>query len=287
MFSVPVTFMANFRGKTSEERCKIMEEYAAAGVEHLVLTNSIIAMMLDDAGLVTVLPDEMRKFGLDFVDAHAPFQVMYDPIYPYPERRREMILRHKLHLNLCREVGVNTYTVHVGNDFPYPEVPPETNFKNICDALEQILPEAEDCGVTVCIENIWVRSNVSPVLLAIKKKFPTPFLGLCYDSGHANLMEKGWQYEENDVTPLWRRVGEEPVWQKDVLSEMLPDIVNCHLHDNFGQHDQHLCPGDGNIDWNYVIKMLKSAPRLKCIQCESGKPSIDVLVKKFKELGEI
>ena len=49
---------------------------------------------------------------------------------------------------------------------------------------------------------------------------------------------------------------------------MLPEIVNCHLHDNDGSTDAHRIPGNGTLNWNKVIPLLKSAPKLQVIQCE-------------------
>ena len=72
---------------------------------------------------------------------------------------------------------------------------------------------------------------------------------------------------------------------------MLPHIVNCHLHDNSGWKDEHKLPGRGCINWEKVIKLLKSAPRLKVIQSEvipvSTGTHIRELVEKFNELSEI
>ena len=104
-------------------------------------------------------------------------------------------------------------------------------------------------------------------------------------------MEEGHKFEENAVNDLWHAVGCEPVWQQNILEEMLPDVVNCHLHDNNGQWDNHWLPGAGTIDWKRIIGLLKNAPRLKNIQSEVQLPgdklSIRAVVEKFNELGEL
>ncbi len=292
MFQVPVTFCAPLADQTPQMRRLVMHEFAVHGAKHLVLTSSLIEQCMREYKLPGQLQKEMAAEGLTFVDSHAPFQGCVDPIYPDASYRRQMITRLKLCLNICAENGVDTFTVHVGNDFHYPEIPLETHRRNIEDALSQILPEAEACGVTVCIENIWVRSNVSSELIRYVKLFSNPFLGLCFDSGHANLMEKGMNYETNSVTDLWKRVGCEPIWQEHILEDMLPFTVNCHLHDNFGQFDDHTLPGKGNIDWQHIVTLLKQAPRLKNIQSEvdmkvATSPSIGELVSAFDQLGEL
>lgn len=288
MFNVPVSFVADLANKPTEERIKIMEEFASCGAKHLVLTCSLIDMIMAKEGLLPILLKEMSDTGLTFVDAHAPFRGIYDLIYPGP-RRDEMILRHKIHLKICREMGVDTLAMHIGNDALYLENTYQQNLDNICFVLDALLPEAEACGVTIGIENIWGRPNITPALYDIKRRFSSPNLGFCFDSGHAHLIENGWRFEDNVVHERWEMVGEKPNWQKDVIADMLPEIVNCHLHDNIGQADTHLLPGDGTIDWKHVISLLKTAPRLKNIQSEVSPKNATIkdLVAKFDELGEL
>ena len=46
-----------------------------------------------------------------------------------------------------------------------------------------------------------------------------------------------------------------------VLSELRPLIRSTHLHDNKGDRDSHLWPGDGTIAWDETIAELKTAPQ--------------------------
>jgi len=66
--------------------------------------------------------------------------------------------------------------------------------------------------------------------------------------------------------------------------------VTCHLHDNDGSDDTHSMPGDGTINWNKVIPLLRKAPRLQVIQSEvlmMPRYSPSRLCRKFAELGGI
>ena len=70
---------------------------------------------------------------------------------------------------------------------------------------------------------------------------------------------------------MWHFKNENHVeipFDEHILEKMLPHIVNCHLHDNHGYIDEHINIGQGNIDWEKLIPVLKTAPRLKCVQCE-------------------
>jgi sugar phosphate isomerase/epimerase len=45
------------------------------------------------------------------------------------------------------------------------------------------------------------------------------------------------------------------------LNTLKPRLHSSHLHDNHGQRDEHLWPGEGDIQWNEVYDGFKSAPQ--------------------------
>ena len=73
-----------------------------------------------------------------------------------------------------------------------------------------------------------------------------------------------------------------------ILRTMLPHIVNCHLHDNDGVADYHRLPGKGTIRWDRIAALLRTAPRLQCLQSEvlpvRTNTLLTDLVPKFREL---
>lgn len=121
----------------------------------------------------------------------------------------------------------------------------------------------------IAIENIWMPTTTPERLIDACDKIASPALGVCFDSGHANLMASQRDYEETTATNYWRDHGPVP-WDNRILEKLLPYIVTCHLQDNHGKGDDHLIPGMGNIDWAHVSGLLKQAPRLKNIECEVG-----------------
>ena len=291
MFHVPVTYFFEFRKVNEQTRPYIMGEFAANGAEHLVLCHDLINMIMADFTVAAKLQKEMDAAGLTFVDAHAPFGQYLDLNNPEPDVRRQLLLRHKLHIQIAADMGVDTLTIHPGNDYYYPEVPLEKQIGNTIAALDELLPVAEDRGVTICIENIWCRSNTPEKLLEIKAAFPTDTLGFCFDAGHANQMDKGRNFEKNSAADCYVLVGETPVYDDQVGEKMLPHIVNCHLNDNDGQYDTHINLFDGNTDWTKVMRLLRRAPRLKCIQSEVVPVANNIPIRKiceaFRKLGEI
>ena len=291
MFPAPLTFLADFSQATPEIRRYIMHDFAASGAENLVLSSRLISGIMQDYKLAKQLQTEMDAEGLHFVDAHAPFGNLLDLNCPEPDFRPQMLLRQKLAIMIAASFGVKTITIHPGSSRFHPEIPLERHWDLMRDGLEQLLPVADNCGMTICIENSMSRAAAPSVVVMLKKEYPTDTLGLCYDSGHAHQLDIGRTIPNARVREYWQQAGlSEPEWDDQVLEKMLPQVVSCHLHDNDGSDDSHSLPGDGNINWNKVIPLLKKAPRLQVVQCEvmmMPRYSPSQICRKFAELGEI
>ena len=292
MFQIPVTYFFSFKNAGESLRPYLMHEFAVNGAKHLVLGDNLVSEIMQDHTAADRLRKEMEAEGLSFRDAHAPFGSILDLNCPDPDFRPQMILRHKMAIRISAMMGVDTITIHPGSDRFFPEIPLEKHFDLMRDGLDQILPEAEACGVTVCIENSMSRAACPAAVVKLKSEYDTDALGLCYDCGHANQLDMGRYKPGGTIWKFWQIVGvDEPEWDDRIIEKMLPQMVNCHLHDNDGSGDTHALPGNGNVNWKKIIPLLKhQAPRLKVIQSEvrmPGSGSIRELCAKFAELGEI
>lgn len=266
MKNIPVTYLLDIES-CGPARSFLFREYARHGAKHTVLTDTMVFEIMKRRSFAQEIQTEIAAEGLDFVDAHAPFGPTVDLNCNDKSMRYEMIMRQKLAMNIVASLGVKTLTIHVGNS-NNPKVTEQENHDNIVDALEKLIPEAEKCGLTIAIENIYEEINCPDALLKIKEKFPTDTLGFCYDAGHANINAKGFCNRQGYIWTAWPH-HPEPIFDDHVLEKMLPHVVTCHLHDNDGDDDQHLAPGHGNVDWKHIMGLLAKAPRLKCIQSES------------------
>ena len=286
---LPITFYAHFPDFSEATRRMVMREFAANGAKHLILNDQMFKVLMQDSSLEKKFLQEMEAEGLSFVDAHAPNNAMLDLNCPDESFRGEMIARHKLALYIAASMGVETLTIHCGLDFVTASVPLKTHIDRTKAALDKILPEAEACGVIVAIENIWTPNCQPDVLLDIKNEFPTEYLGLCYDSGHANLIDKNHVHCFNQTQNDWLKILklDEVRWEDRALEKMLPHVVNCHLHDNDGSSDQHERIGTGNVDWKHIKSLLLQAPRLKSIQSEMAKGSIREICEAMNFFAEL
>ena len=257
-----------------------LKSLAYHGIKHVVLTDNLFPLMMRYKGLSYRLKAVVEEAGLDFVDAHSIYGTWWDLNEPDPARRAEMVAAQCHAMALAASLGVKTITIHVGNSLspsvkykPSPwldaisKVTREQHIDNATEALKVLVPFAESLGITICIENVRYVCTTPEALLELKRRFPSEALGFCFDAGHANLVEP--LYKISDL-PCQRAMAADtstPL-SLQILKQMLPHIVNCHLHDNDGTDDQHLAPGEGTLDWKSIAALLKQAPRLQCLQSE-------------------
>jgi len=143
----------------------------------------------------------------------------------------------------------------------------ERTLEHALTAIEHLKAFAGPLGVKLLLENIQNEVTSSAHLAEIIRVGHFANVGVCFDIGHANLME-----------------GVDPT-----LETLLPLIGSTHLHDNHGDRDAHLWPGDGAITWEPAIAALKTAPRspaaLLEIHYELGETP-DIVAKRAAETFE-
>jgi len=106
-------------------------------------------------------------------------------------------------------------------------------------ALEHLRAFANPLGVKLLIENLQGEVATPAHLIEILNAGHLTDLGVCLDVGHAHLGD--------GIGPAL---------------EVLTDRVrSSHLHDNKGDKDSHLWPGDGTIAWDDALGGLKVAPQ--------------------------
>ncbi|MBI3026655.1 sugar phosphate isomerase/epimerase [Candidatus Woesearchaeota archaeon] len=90
------------------------------------------------------------------------------------------------------------------------------------------------------------------------------------DTGHINLWRKYWQDD-----PRMTREQNDDNFKKWVLSQVESlakegMVGNVHLADNYGYHDDHLAPGQGNSPIREIVSILKKYGYEKAVTVEPG-----------------
>ena len=286
---IPVSFYCEWEELGGESaRRQMLAEFAAAGAKHLVLTDGLLGMISGDPKLYRQLPQELSDAGLTFADAHLPYRGYCDLWVPIPERRPQLLARMKFLLQLIADYGITTCTMHTGNRVYYPQYTLKQHRDAVRASLDELLPLAEKLDITLGLENLFKPLSDLKTIIELNEEFRSNHLGACFDSGHANVMERGMGHPDCVAISRWTAFDMKIEWEENILERMLPYIVNCHLHDNSADTDAHDLPGRGTVDWRNVVAQLRTAPRLQCIQSEvkplRNRIAIPTLVGTFKDL---
>jgi sugar phosphate isomerase/epimerase len=107
-------------------------------------------------------------------------------------------------------------------------------------SLEHLHAFAKPLGVQLLVENIPNELSTPESLIELLQAGRFSDIGVCFDLGHAH-MSPGVKHAFN------------------VLKDR---IRSTHVHDNNKDHDSHLWPGGGNLDWSEAMELLGQAPHV-------------------------
>jgi len=181
----------------------------------------------------------IRECGLEPFSFHAPFADHID-ITSLDESTRRMAVEELL--IACRAaaaMGVKHIVLHPG-----PERhgrPPEEEFlqhmKNAAQSLNHVARTCSQLGLHLLLENMLPHllfGHISDMLFLLGEIRDCD-VGSCLDTGHANL------------------AGE----INTVVHKLSGHLKMLHANDNHRNFDAHLCPGEGSINWSWVVGELK------------------------------
>jgi sugar phosphate isomerase/epimerase len=186
-----------------------------------------------DSERVEELASALAQTPLGLWAVHAPFcgLAMDDA-----ETRSDGVRRLVQAARVAERLGTNLVVVHPGRDVP--SVSRQREIQWTRDGLASALDTAPD-ATTVALETMGVTSLGGPPeeMLQILDGFAPSRVGVCFDTGHVNTGD--------DVVTYIRHVADR--------------IVTVHLHDNRGDRDAHALPGEGNLDWPLVLRVLRDS----------------------------
>ena len=133
----------------------------------------------------------------------------------------------------------------------------QASFEDNRVILSKLLNDAVNHGVSIAVENIphfpdhpeWpFYTSDYRDLATLVDSFADPHISVCWDFGHANLMDF-------DQCEALRYLGKR--------------ITCTHIHNNFGVHDDHASPDTGTADWYGIMPTLAKIGYSGCLTLES------------------
>lgn len=157
-------------------------------------------------------------------------------IHPEKSRRIDAMDEIKRALEVAEQVPFRFLIVHLGEreDTWSPRA-----LEFSITALEHLRAFANPLGVKLLVENLQGEVAQPSNIVEILNAGHFRDIGVCLDVGHAHLDE--------GITAAF--------------SALKPLLRSSHLHDNHGERDEHLWPGEGTIAWDEVYEGLKTAPQ--------------------------
>ena len=157
-------------------------------------------------------------------------------IHSEKSRRIEAMDEIKRALEVAEQIRFRFLILHLGER---EDIWGPRELEHSITALEHLHAFAGPLGVRLLVENLQGDVARPAHLVEILKAGHFRDIGVCLDVGHAHL-------------------GDGVASAQSVLSAY---VRSTHLHDNNGDKDAHLWPGDGTIDWNETLGELKAAPQ--------------------------
>jgi sugar phosphate isomerase/epimerase len=224
----------------------LLETFQKSGAQGVELFAARQHFDYTDRGAVRDLAQWFRANPTEAFSMHAPLYSdlemgrsgvpAVNVIHPEKGRRIDAMDEIKRALEVAEQIPFRFLIVHLGDreDLWSPRA-----LEFSMTALEHLRAFASPLGVKLLVENIPNEVTRPANILEILNTGHFKDIGVCLDVGHAHFGD--------GVT--------------SALAELKDRIRSSHLHDNQGDRDSHLWPGDGTIAWDEVFAGLKSAPQ--------------------------
>ena len=175
--------------------------------------------------------------GIRLYSAHAYFGGYNDLSLLEEDKRKKAVAYHEQALRRAASAGVSCVVIHPSGRLE--TAGEETRrLDQLCASVETLLKTAEKTGVRLGLENMLPDhiGQESATIRRIVDEFDSSYLGVCFDIGHAHLVEEG-------VVTSFMNLRER--------------IITFHLQDNDGQRDRHLQPPYGTLDWAAFVREFR------------------------------
>jgi sugar phosphate isomerase/epimerase len=183
--------------------------------------------------------DLMRSLGLRPFSFHAPFAEPIDITSPDDRVRADAVAELLAACRAASLMGVENVVLHPG---PEREGrPPRDEYlqrlRHAALSLNEVAAYCSRHGLRLLLENMLphLLFGQTSDMMHLLGEISVCIVGTCLDTGHAHL--------GGDLG--------------SVIHKLSGHLKMVHINDNLGDRDAHLIPGEGSIDWQWVIRELR------------------------------
>ncbi len=153
-------------------------------------------------------------------------------LHPEKARRSDAMDEIKRALETAETIPFSNLVLHLGEN---TDGWSQRSVEYAINALEHLGAFAHPLGVRLVVENLLSEATTPTHLLTILELGHLNNVGVCLDLGHAHIT----------------------VGVADAVAALGSHIATVHVHDNHAVKDEHLWPGEGNIDWPAAVAAVK------------------------------
>ena len=206
-------------GYTREIYLRRIADYRDYGFRHLEFSH-LLALNAEDAAAIR---ESCRRAGI------VPWSVHSEHLNEGDARENYFRIQERC-AKIADALDARVMVCHL------PNLEPRFDFPRAVEILSHLADITAKYRVRLAIENCAFRGDIDFIIRVIDE-LNRPDVGFNLDTGHA------FCGETDDLASVIRRIG--------------PRLITTHLHDNFGENDDHQAPGLGGIDWFSVLDALR------------------------------
>lgn len=185
----------------------------------------------------------LEDYGLKLCDLHATAGVEKSWVSPREYERLAGVELVKNRVAMAATLASDVIIMHVAAE-PVAAAENEALWAQLRKSLDEVEAYARNRGVRIALENLFPDNFGT--LEKILGEYGPDYVGICYDSGHANITGIGM----------------------DHLDRMKERLISVHLHDNDGSGDQHKLIFAATVDWDRLARIMAKSAYTKPVSME-------------------
>jgi sugar phosphate isomerase/epimerase len=184
--------------------------------------------------------DGIAAGGMPCDSLHGVFGEEFDPSAPDEPRRRSAVETYRREGELCRKLGGKLVVVHCASirREGVSRAEHDRRIDQLKKSVEQLGRFGAERGILYAFENLPGYHAIGydvRELAAVLRDVGAPNTGMCFDSGHANMVCDA----------------------AEAVKQTAGQMIYAHISDNDGREDQHEMITRGTIDADALARALR------------------------------
>ena len=211
-----------------------LQPLAAAGFSHLHWCHEWGSDYLYSDDEIRMAKELLHENALSLVDLRASAGKEKDWTSGNGDVRRAGVELVKNRMRMTARLGGEVIILHLSAE-PQDGSARDVFWSQLRKSLDELESYSRDQLVRIALENL-LDDNYA-TLETVFKQYSPDSIGMCYDSGHGQIVKGGL----------------------DFLERTQERLISLHLNDNDSKSDLHKLPFSGHVEWRRLTKLIASS----------------------------